>query len=339
MSEIETNVIHCGDNLDVMRGMPDEYVDLIYANPPLFIDGFKGGVQVYVGLAKDRMYECYRLMKPNGYIYLRSDMNASHYLKVMMDSIFGYDMFLYEIILRHPFSSKRNDIILVYSKTRNSTLNDDISTIECAFNDYIGDTCDRDALLLDSIVKVSSNVLGVVMDPFCRNGDMIVSAYNLGRRWIGIDKSSDMCVIAADRFGIPHEWIIGMRMKMADVLAMSPHVFQHWVCGMMKARDTNIHPDRPSGADGGVDGFVLSNKFTVGYEGAPIQIKQRSGVGVDDIKKFFGTMDNECKKIGFFVAISFGRGAVEQVATYRYNESAEIILVKVSDIINLSSFF
>lgn len=36
MNDIPTNVIHCGDNLEIMKDMPDESVDLIYLDPPFF---------------------------------------------------------------------------------------------------------------------------------------------------------------------------------------------------------------------------------------------------------------------------------------------------------------
>lgn len=331
MDDIRTNVLYCGDNIDVMRSIHDSSVDLIYAYPPLFSDGFKGGIQVYVGWMNDVIHECYYLLKSTGSMYLHCDWHASHYLKVEMDKVFGYNMFMDEIICKYPGGSKRHDSILVYSKNVDHTFNCDVPVVELTFDNW------RE-LLLDQIVKVSSNVFDVVLDPFCGDGSMLVSANNLGRKWIGIDKSSLYCMCAAKGFGMSNVDIIGMRMSMKDVLLMKPHVFQHWVCSRMEARDTNRHPGIPSGPDGGVDGYVLSNALTVGYEGVPIQIKQRSGVGVDDIKKFFGTMDNKNKKTGFFVAMSFGRGAVEQVAIYKRKGSADIVLVNVKDIINNGYF-
>ncbi len=52
MNDIQTNVIHCGDNLDIMRNMPDESVDLIYLDPPFF-SGRDYDV-IWEGVSKDK---------------------------------------------------------------------------------------------------------------------------------------------------------------------------------------------------------------------------------------------------------------------------------------------
>ena len=89
-----------GDNLALMRAMPDACVDLIYTDPPFnsgrnykaaagaFTDKWKDGDE-YLGFLYPRLTEMRRLMKPTASIYLHCDPTSSHYIKVAMDGIFG----------------------------------------------------------------------------------------------------------------------------------------------------------------------------------------------------------------------------------------------------------
>jgi site-specific DNA-methyltransferase (adenine-specific) len=71
-----------------------------------------------------RLVELRRVMKPTASIYLHCDPVASHYLKMLMDAVFGPDNFLSEVIWKRTFAhggAKRygpvHDVILFYSKT------------------------------------------------------------------------------------------------------------------------------------------------------------------------------------------------------------------------------
>jgi adenine-specific DNA-methyltransferase len=73
-----------------------------------------------------RLYEMKRLLKKTGTIYVHCDSHASHYIKIEMDKIFGYDQLLAQIIwhknsggIGRASFSKRHDVILQYSKTGN----------------------------------------------------------------------------------------------------------------------------------------------------------------------------------------------------------------------------
>ena len=109
--ELEPNRLIWGDNLHVMRQMPSESVDLIYIDPPFFSqrdynviwgddnekrsfsDIWEGGLDGYLIWLNARLYEMRRLLKPTGSIYVHCDWHASHYIKVEMDKILGYDNF------------------------------------------------------------------------------------------------------------------------------------------------------------------------------------------------------------------------------------------------------
>lgn len=78
-----------------------------------------------------RVMEMRRLLKPTGSIYLHCDPHASHYLKLLMDSIFGKQNFRNEIVWHYGqrtaflprHFSKKHDVILFYAKSTKATLN------------------------------------------------------------------------------------------------------------------------------------------------------------------------------------------------------------------------
>ena len=139
--------IWTGDNLDIMRGLNSETVDLIYLDPPFNSNknyeapvgskaagaAFKDtwtlsdldvawmgliadehpaiaymldaagkangkGMQSYLTMMAVRLLEMHRVLKDTGSIYLHCDPYASHYLKMLMDAIFGAGNFRSEII-------------------------------------------------------------------------------------------------------------------------------------------------------------------------------------------------------------------------------------------------
>ena len=124
-------VIH-DDNLTAMRGMESASIDLCYADPPFntgkdwgkFDDRWEGGLDGYLDFMKPRLQEIHRLLKDTGSLYLHCDTNASHYLKVMLDGIFGIDNFKNEIVWFYHDSpgrskrwfSRKHDVIFCYSK-------------------------------------------------------------------------------------------------------------------------------------------------------------------------------------------------------------------------------
>ena len=143
----KNRTVFTGDNLDMMRGMNSESVDLIYADPPfnsnknyaapigseaagaafkdtwtlsdidvawlgIVADKHPGvykvveaagvthgkGMQSYLCMMGIRLIEMRRLLKPTGSIYLHCDPTASHYLKILMDAVFGLQRFRNEIV-------------------------------------------------------------------------------------------------------------------------------------------------------------------------------------------------------------------------------------------------
>jgi site-specific DNA-methyltransferase (adenine-specific) len=81
-------------------------------------------MMAYLAMMAVRLIQLHRVLKPTGSLYLHCDPTASHYLKLLLDAIFGPSLFLNEIVWKRTHShgsSKRygpvHDIILFYSKT------------------------------------------------------------------------------------------------------------------------------------------------------------------------------------------------------------------------------
>ena len=142
--KLETNVIYCADNLEVMKQLPSESIDLIYIDPPFgtnslrksktwdkqvqglsFYDSFGGGIKTYVSFMVDRLEQMHRLLKPTGSIYVHLDWHAVHYIKCKMDEIFGEKNLKNEIIWHYRSGNiaknsfmRKHDNILFYSKNK-----------------------------------------------------------------------------------------------------------------------------------------------------------------------------------------------------------------------------
>ena len=71
--------------------------------------GFLGqnDMMAYLTMMAQRMVELHRVLKPTGSIYLHCDPSASHYLKLMMDAVFGQDNFRNEITLAADHRAQR----------------------------------------------------------------------------------------------------------------------------------------------------------------------------------------------------------------------------------------
>ena len=96
------------------------------ANMLIALRSFLGqnDMMAYLAMMAVRLIELHRVLKPTGSLYLHCDPTASHYLKIMLDAIFGADKFLSEVIWRRTSSSNNprrwgpvHDSILFYART------------------------------------------------------------------------------------------------------------------------------------------------------------------------------------------------------------------------------
>lgn len=164
------NTLFRGENYELLKLIPSNSIDLIYIDPPFFtqkdhkrsIDKIKGvnskksskerkgysdkksffessinsektGIYAYCEWMRIRINELHRILKPTGSIVCHIDYHASHYIKILLDEIFGYKNFRNEIIWQRkqgsnstkaPTSLSNNtDSIYFYSKSENYTFN------------------------------------------------------------------------------------------------------------------------------------------------------------------------------------------------------------------------
>ena len=129
-----------GDNLELLAGVPDESVQLVYADPPFNTGrarvrrtlravrdpggeraGFGGrryatelvgesafpdAFEDYVAFLAPRLAELRRVLAPEGTLYLHLDYREAHYVKVALDALFGRACFLNELIWAYDYGAK-----------------------------------------------------------------------------------------------------------------------------------------------------------------------------------------------------------------------------------------
>ena len=179
---VSNRTLFIADNLDVMRGINSECIDLIYLDPPfntkkqykapigtpaegasfkdIWTDEdikaewhgeiaerneelyqviqsaaqiYDQSMKIYLMAMGVRLFEMHRILKPTGSIYLHCDPTASHYVKIVMDSLFGKEHFRNEIVWGYPASPsatkrdfpRKHDILLRYTKSNDYTFNAD----------------------------------------------------------------------------------------------------------------------------------------------------------------------------------------------------------------------
>ena len=139
------NQLILGDNLEVLKDIPDESVDLCYIDPPFFSnrhyeviwgdegevasfnDRWAGGINHYIEWLYKRVEQLYRVLKPTGSFYIHCDWHANAYIRVnILDKIFGDKNFVNEIVWCYSnsgrskeFFSKKHDTIFLYRKSQN----------------------------------------------------------------------------------------------------------------------------------------------------------------------------------------------------------------------------
>ena len=118
------------------RDVHEEWTDQITDDHPRLMEAIEGaryahsdGMGAFMCFMAVRLLAMRRVLKPTGSIYLHCDPTASHYLKAVMDAIFGWKNFRNEIIWRRTATVKGNfgqnskffgpatDTVLFYSKT------------------------------------------------------------------------------------------------------------------------------------------------------------------------------------------------------------------------------
>jgi site-specific DNA-methyltransferase (adenine-specific) len=264
-----------GDNLAVLRALPDESIDLIYVDPPFNTgkrqllqrlkttrdaDGDRVGFQGqryrtvelgrssyvdvqddYLAFLEDRLVEIRRVLVQSGSLYFHIDYREVHYCKVLLDSIFGRECFLNEVIWAYDYGARttkkwppKHDNILVYTrdadhyffdpdaieripymapglvgpeKAARGKLPTDTwwhTIVPPAGTERTGYPTQKPLGIMRRIVQASSPPGGVVADFFAGSGTTGAACIELGRRFLMVDHNSEAVEVMARRFaGVP----------------------------------------------------------------------------------------------------------------------------------------
>ena len=405
------NKLILGDNLEILKKLESESVDLVYLDPPFFSnrnyeviwgdsgevrsfeDRFSGGIDHYISWLKERVIEMHRILKQTGSIFLHCDWHANSYIRVqILDKIFGTTNFKNEIIwcYTRPSASRKqlprvHDNIYWYAKSDSCTVYLDeiripyseesqarsnrgageksvmgtkagqerlnqlgkipesywpIPMIQGNGNERIGYPTQKPEKLLHRIIQMASKQGDFIIDPFVGGGTTIAVADKINRKWIGIDQS-----VAAIK-------VTEARMNNQQDLFAKPFVTQlhKYDYDTLRYKDAfefeifivtqfgGINNTKQRG-DLGLDGKTRENQ--------PIQVKRSDGIGRNVVDNFLSAVKRndknlyeknkeEMKPIGFIIAFSFGKGAVQEVARLQNEENIIIKLVNVEEIIPIA---
>ncbi|WP_037411522.1 DNA-methyltransferase [Candidatus Solirubrobacter pratensis] len=264
-----------GDNLPLLRELPDGYAQMAYADPPFNTgrtqtrrslqtvgageDGDRTGFggrryatkllgessyrdtfDDYLGFLEPRLVELRRILHPTGTLYLHLDYREAHYVKLLLDEIFGRECFLNELIWAYDYGAKprrkwpqKHDTILVYVKDprgyhfdseavdREPYMAPGLVTpekqakgkrpvsvmwhtiVSPTGREKTGYPTQKPEGLLRRFVQASSRPGDLCLDPFAGSGTLGAVAAKLGRRYLLIDESPEAARVMRERLGCP----------------------------------------------------------------------------------------------------------------------------------------
>jgi hypothetical protein len=216
----------------------------------------------------------------------------------------------------------------------------DIVNVQGTSKERIGYPTQKPEALLERIINMASKEGDTVLDPFAGGGTTIAVADRLNRQWIGIDQSPMAVKVTefrlqkqTDLFTAPYT--VQLYKYDYDTLRnKEAFAFESWIVqqfggvGNIKQR-----------GDFGLDGRTGDN--------TPIQVKRSDNIGRNVIDNFLSavqrydknlfTKNVEAKKpVGYIIAFSFGKGAIEEVSRLNTMDKIIIKLVKVEDIVPIA---
>ncbi len=200
----------------------------------------------FLGFLEPRLKEAYRILAPNGSMYFHIDYREVHYCKILLDTIFGRECFLNEIIWAYDYGARskskwpaKHDNILWYVKNPDDYVfnYDEIERIPYMAPGLVGpekaergktptDTwwhtivptngkektgypTQKPLGILKRIVQASSPQNGLVLDFFAGSGTTGAASLEFGRKFILVDNNQEAMEVMARRFdGVANiEWV------------------------------------------------------------------------------------------------------------------------------------
>jgi site-specific DNA-methyltransferase (adenine-specific) len=260
-----------GDNLQILKKLPSASYPLIYIDPPFNTGkpqkrtriktvqdesgdriGFQGKryrtevtgssgyadtFDDYLAFLEPRFHEAHRLLTKTGSFFVHLDYREVHYAKVLLDTIFGRDSFINEIIWSYDYGARatkrwspKHDTILWYAKdpkrycfnfeaidripymapglvgpekaARGKTPTDSWwhTIVSPNGKEKTGYPTQKPLGILRRIVAVHSNPGDTVLDFFAGSGSFGAAAMQLGRSATLIDESAEAIRVMKERF-------------------------------------------------------------------------------------------------------------------------------------------
>jgi DNA modification methylase len=231
----------------------------------------------------------------------------------------------------------------------------EISILNSQSDERIGYPTQKPEELLHKLIYTASNEGDTVLDCFMGGGTTIAVADKLKRNWIGIDQSVHAVSVTEMRMNMQQGKAIG---KTQDMFA-TPFIkklykydydtlrykdafqFETWIVEQFGG----VANTKQRG-DLGLDGYI-EQLLEVGKVRVPIQSKRSDNIGrnvIDNFKSACERFDKiayeknkaENKPVGFIIAFSFGKGAVQEVARLKNDEKIIIKLVTVEEIVPIA---
>lgn len=282
--QLSGDLILCGDNMEYLPALPRGVFRLIYIDPPfntgktqqrtrLHAVASENGARIgfgdrkyavqtyespaysddfenYVEFLRPRLVEAHRLLTPDGSLFVHLDYREVHYVKVLLDEIFGRDCFINEIIWAYDYGGRskrrwptKHDNILWYAKdpnnyvfhyeaieripymspslvgaekaARGKTPTDVwwLTIVPTNSKEKTGYPTQKPLRLLERIIRVHSDVGDWMLDFFAGSGTTGEAAARLGRRFVLIDNHPEAIAIMAKRLAWVEPKIMGVGWK------------------------------------------------------------------------------------------------------------------------------
>jgi site-specific DNA-methyltransferase (adenine-specific) len=279
-----------GDNMDVLPGLPDACFQLICTDPPFNTgraqrrtrlatvadpDGDRTGFggrryrterlgeaafddvhEDYLGFLEPRLREAHRLLAADGTLYVHLDYREAHYVKVLLDRIFGRDCFVNELIWAYDYGAKprrrwpaKHDTILMYSRTPDGHLFDADAVerepymapglvtaakrargklptdtwwhtiVSPTGRERTGYPTQKPEGIVRRMVQASTRPGDLCLDPFAGSGTLGAACRALGRRFVLIDRSADAVAVMERRLAAAAERDYASRVRAPSELA------------------------------------------------------------------------------------------------------------------------
>ena len=271
MIDLDRNTVHLADNLAVLREIPDGAIPLLYIDPPFNTGKTQSRTQItverdadgdrtgfggqryrtrevisrawkdefddYLGFLEPRLQEAHRVLASHGSLYFHIDYREVHYVKVLLDAIFGRDSFINEIIWAYDYGGRsktrwpaKHDNILFYVKDPdNYTFNreevDRIpymapglvskekrergkfptdtwwhTIVSPTGKEKTGYPTQKPVGILKRIMAASSKPGDLVLDFFAGSGTTGAAALELGRKFCLVDNNPEAFEVMRERF-------------------------------------------------------------------------------------------------------------------------------------------